>query len=567
MSYITRISFKLVCLLLCLVWWSPEAYTQGQKVLDSLKQVLQTNLTDQQKVDVYAKIINEYVGKDSTQLAHYGNLALALARKINYPAGLANTYTSLAWAALNTGNYNMASDFFDKTYQTSQQANYLPGLGDAYKGLGIIQQIKGNYPKALRFYQKAISIEKKLGNEVGLASNYNNIGLLYQRMGDYAKATTYMLKFLKSAEKRGYQKGVAKAYNNLGLINFYQKNYRKALEYYKKSLAIDTEANRITGLVTSYHNIGSTYRMLDKYSEAFVNLQKGQDMARRIGDKSALAFGYHVLGELAMNQKKYVQAWEDLQKSNELFQGLGETPSLATNEKALAQVAYLQKKYPLALRYLRSSIDTGYALKRADIVKDAAEIQAQVYEALGNYKKAYQSYQVFKTLSDSLFNKENTQKITNLEAQYEFNKKEDSLKIAQNQERKVFKADQARRKANQRSTYLGLALLGILFLVLLYFFWNKQRNNRRLNVANEQLEQSNQEVKANNEEILSINNSLQDALGLVEKQRDEMISSINYAQRIQRATLPDLALFKQAFPESFIGLSSGLKPCTFSAIL
>jgi len=520
-------------------------------MLDSLKQVLQTKITDRQKVDTYNAIL-KISDVDSAKLTLYGNLAIKLAKKTKYLPGLANTFYNLGWAELNVGSYDSAEDLFNKAYEVAKKENYLPGLAKASKGLGIMEQIKGNYPQALSFYQQAVSLEEELGNEKGLASNYNNIGLLYQRMGDYAKATTYLLKFLKNSEKRGYKGGMSKAYNNLGLINFYQKNYQKALDYYQQSLAIDIELNRKGGLATSYHNIGSAYRMLGNYQQALVYLQKGQQIAQEIKDKGSLAFGYQILGELAIDQQKYGQAQESLLKSNQLYQALGERPNVANNDIALGKVAYLQKKYPQALQYLQSSIDTGYVINRADIVKDAAQLQAKVYEALGDFKKAYQSYQTFKDLSDSLFNKENTRKITNLEAQYVFSKKEDSLNIAQNQERTLFKADKERRKANQRATYLGLGLLALLFLVLLYFFWDKQKSNHRLNTANEQLEQSNQEIKANSEEILSINNSLQDALTLVEKQRDEMVSSIHYAKRIQRATLPDPKLITQDLPESFI---------------
>ncbi|OJJ23448.1 hypothetical protein BKI52_03545 [marine bacterium AO1-C] len=535
-----------------LVILNSTLFAQNTKKLDSLKQAIETKqLTNEQKVDTYNEIINAYDGADSAKVTYYSNLAIALAKKINYTSGLSNTYYNLAWEALTIGNYSSSEGFFNKAYQTAKQVNYEPGLGKAYKGLGIMQQIKGNYPQALSFYQKAVSIEEKLGNEEGVASNYNNMGLLYQRMGDYPKATAYMLKFLKNVEKRNYKRGMARGYNNLGLINFYQKNYHKALEYYQKSLAIDIELSRKGGLATSYYNIGSAYRMLGDHQQALTNLQKGQGVAQETGDKGSLAFGYQILGELAIDQQKYVQAQESLLKSNQLYQNLGEKPNVANNEMTLGKVAYLQKKYPEALQYLKSSSDTARVLQRADIVRDAAELQAKVYDALGNFKKAYQSYQVFKTLADSLFNKENTRKTANLEAQYVFNKKEDSLRVAQAQERQLFKADQERRKANQRSTYIGLGLLAVLFLGLLYFFWNKQKNNQRLNAANEQLELSNQEITANNEEILSINNSLQDALTLVEKQRDEMVSSIHYAQRIQQATLPNPDFIREAFPESF----------------
>jgi serine phosphatase RsbU (regulator of sigma subunit) len=151
-----------------------------------------------------------------------------------------------------------------------------------------------------------------------------------------------------------------------------------------------------------------------------------------------------------------------------------------------------------------------------------------------------------------LLNLENAKGITRLETSYSFQKEKDSLQFAQQRKQALLKSEIATRKANQRTTYIGLILAFGLLIVLFVFFLEKQKSNRKLNQANEQLAFSNEEIKASHEEVQSMNSTLQETLTLVSEQKNDIIASINYAERIQRAVLPADKTIKDIFPEHFI---------------
>ena len=73
----------------------------------------------------------------------------------------------------------------------------------------------------------------------------------------------------------------------------------------------------------------------------------------------------------------------------------------------------------------------------------------------------------------------------------------------------------------------------------------QKRSNRKLNDANEALAVSNEEIQA-------INASLKGVLDTVEKQRDDIVGSITYAQRIQKAILPSEERVAKALPRHFV---------------
>ncbi|MDX2303961.1 MAG: 7TM diverse intracellular signaling domain-containing protein [Microscillaceae bacterium] len=76
--------------------------------------------------------------------------------------------------------------------------------------------------------------------------------------------------------------------------------------------------------------------------------------------------------------------------------------------------------------------------------------------------------------------------------------------------------------------------------------------NHEINRQMENLLELNQEIQSQKEEILTQRDALEKAFSHINEKNTQITASINYAQRIQSAMLPDPVLFKKAFPESFI---------------
>ena len=78
------------------------------------------------------------------------------------------------------------------------------------------------------------------------------------------------------------------------------------------------------------------------------------------------------------------------------------------------------------------------------------------------------------------------------------------------------------------------------------------QKTKQLALTNDELETSNDEFEMKNKEVQQVNRELSNTLQTVEDQKSSIISSINYAKRIQSAVLPPLASFEEHLPESFI---------------
>src|SRR5689334_21762312 len=90
---------------------------------------------------------------------------------------------------------------------------------------------------------------------------------------------------------------------------------------------------------------------------------------------------------------------------------------------------------------------------------------------IANYKDGYENHELFKQYYDSIFNKENEKKLTQMQMQYDFDKKETASKAEHE------KKDAVALKELQSQKLLRNGFIGGFVVVLLFagvFF--KQRN-------------------------------------------------------------------------------------------
>lgn len=138
--------------------------------------------------------------------------------------------------------------------------------------------------------------------------------------------------------------------------------------------------------------------------------------------------------------------------------------------------------------------ETGFS-----VLKDASIYDAQVgrsyyqlseaYEKSGNYKKALEMAKIAQQISDSITNRENVRKSTELDMSYQFSKKEEIQKAAQEKKDAVTHAQKV-------TLTIGLALT---FMLAAFAFWayrSKARTNAQLESQKAEIEKTLAELKA-----------------------------------------------------------------------
>ena len=449
------------------------AYSQQESSVDSLRRVLNTHISNKEKVDTYNKIAEKYRSSDSTQTTFYASKAIHLAQKIDYKAGIADAYYHIGWVTFAKDNYSTAINIFYKTIEIAKAGAYLKGVANAYNGLGLCYKFKGEFHKALDFYFKALKIDEQLNNQSGLAIRYNNIGVILKRQNAFKPA----------------------------LVNF-----NKVLK-----IAKNLHDNRLRAL--GYSNIGDIYRKQGKNKEALEYLQKALKITAKSSHRLLMAFDYQKLGETCLAQKNYKQALKYLHKALDTREKMGANARCGETLIIIGKAYHLQKDCRLALKYLYQGINIAHKADNPRIKRDGAQILADVHYELGNYKAAFKQHALFKKISDQLKDEQILKDFAVKEVQLRFQHEKAALQLAQEKQQLALKVQIKGQQSMLNLVGLIVVLLIAMFLLVSFLF--KQKSNQKLTKANEQTLQA-------NEEILSINESLRNTLVVVEKQRDEI---------------------------------------------
>lgn len=438
---------------LLLIGWNAVAQNQGLAAIDSMKLLLKNHrILDSAKVTIIYRISDAYRNIDTDSAMSYAEGGLASAKKINWSRGIAAFYDHM----------------------------------------GSLYNNNGSYEKAIQYYHASLEINRNIRNKRAEAANIINIGSVYQRQGDDVKALEHSFKALKitqEIEDKGY---TALLFGNISDVYFSQENYAMALSYSFKAYREYEQLEDLSGLARSADRIGSVYLATEKPGEADRYFQQSLKIYKETDDKMGQA---KTLSHIALlHESNAGRKLEYLAKAQQLFD---ETNPLHPN--SITNLGNIGTTYA---RNFFSTKDRGAAQKAALYLKKAVDASKQVGDRdnLGSflaelallqekneqYKDALLNYKRSKEITDSLFSQDSKNKIASLEAEYAFQKKEET-----------YKQQQQLSKLKFRQLYLYGALIILLISLTLIYLLNRSRI-RHLRLKNEmhrkQTEEKNREL-------------------------------------------------------------------------
>ncbi|MES2838089.1 MAG: tetratricopeptide repeat protein [Bacteroidota bacterium] len=477
-------------------------FSQNQ-VLDSLLNLLKQDKLDTNKVIHYNKIAYEYknIGSFDNTLK-YTNLALKLSEDLLYKNKNEQTKKTLlkgkavslhTLGALNEikGNTSQALQYYSECLKLLLSIGNKKSAAYAYNNIALVYYNTGNHPEALKNHLAALKIRETIGDKQGLADTYNNIALVYLNQKNYTEALKNVMLCLKICKEIDYKYGISSSYASIGGIYDAQGNYAEALKNHLISLQIETELNNKYGIARTYNNIGIVYENLQNYEEALKNYIACLKIETEIDDKPGLTATLNNMGSVYTKQKKYAEAEKQLKKAKELAEELGHK------------------------EYLK---DTYRALTKLDSSK-------------GNFKSAFENHKLYIVFRDSIDNEDTRKKTIQSAMTYDFEKKEAATKAEQEKKDAIAEEEKQKQKLITYAVSLGLVLVAFLALFVYRGFRQKQKAN--VIITNQKLEVEKQKH-------------------LVEEHQKEIIDSITYAKRIQKAILPSNEEIKKYLPNSFV---------------
>ena len=425
----------------------------------------------------------------------------------------------------------------------AQSGKYLDSLQQALKSakadtlkVKILNQInieyanQGDFEKAMNYSKQAMHLAREAKDTLGLGESYNCVGNTYLRLGKYDRALENLLFAIKNFQLAGYKKGLGNCNVSVGVIYYYQKDYDKAAAYYSRGIAIFKEIGNKRGMASCYNNLGEIYRLQKKYALALECSKNALSICEELNYQKGIATSLGNLGNVYYDLKNYNKAIDYYTRSIAIKKEIGNKQGLALTLNNMGSIYIIKKEFDKANKYSTESLLLATSIDAKEDIKQAYKNLSEINYKQANYKQAFDYFELYNSIKDSLTATQSNDEIHELQVKYE----------AETQQLKITSLEKATAlsdsllKEEKRSKYLAL-IFSVLILFAGFMLLRGYRAKQKANFL----------LKAKNAEI-----EVQKTL-LEEKNKD-ILDSIKYAQRIQEATLPPDDLVKALLPESFI---------------
>ena len=490
-------------------------------IVDSLKNELQIHTQkDSVRVNLLNDIAFKYYRKDIGKMIAYIDESEAISKALNYKRGIARCMYLRGVAHIYRSNFDEAITYFEKSVQLHTAINKRKSVSDSYMSMGAVYYYQSDYEKALIFYKKS----EKVAEEVGLTPTNQkfNIAGIKAKIGKYEEAIAEYKEVLEIYMKNDDDSRIANCLNSMAIVYAEQGNLPLSLEYHNKSLSHAEKANDSFAISRSLHNIGHNYRNRQNYDKALdyyfkalsvfkreknkdriaeaknsialIYKAKGElkraikylnesiEIAREIGDEEQVSRCLVNLGNIHFTSQDYNLAMDNYENAKNINNQIGNKLGLCSAYIGFARVFFEKNQLKESLNYV---IKADKISKELDLLTEQRSVQqlfSKIYKNTGNYKKALESHQQYKILNDSLFNKENIEKIAQLEYEYKYKQALDSASIRELKLTKtVLTTSQDLERSKQNYLWAVIGILLVSFLLGGAFFFQKYQNIKAKN--------------------------------------------------------------------------------------
>lgn len=458
--------------------------------------------------------------------------------------------------AYTYADFIKGSQMADEAISLANKLDYKQGLADAFCSKGLNQRLSGEIKESLNAFQNAYEIYESSKNRIGICKSLNLIGYAYYQMSDHDTSMQIQLHALKLAESLNDNILLGDIYIDLGSLYVSSDQIPESLDYYDKALLAYENAKYKKGIARVNGNIGGVYVATNEPEKAISYLKKAYFMFKEIGDKMGMSINIHNMGVGYENPATgdssypdYAKALECFNESLKIDQTTGSKRMIEINVDHMGRVYNALGDYDKAIPYLREAyiftksqnitaeqsreltllsnsillaspdvlIKNGidpkkryhtalsyeyHAIKLATPTKDLVEqfVAWQnlglIYEKGKRFDSSVIAYKIYYEKKDSFFNIEKRNELTGKSLQYDFDKREDSLKSEQGKKQALAKAEITRQKVVRNGiTVIGVTLL--LASIISFIFYKRRRDSKqRQNEAEFNAKVSETEMKA-----------------------------------------------------------------------
>ena len=419
----TRIGLKLV-IILALSGCALCLSGQTNAVVDSLKILLTKTTSDSGRISLLYDLTAAFYRIDLDSAYHYNGQAFKLAQQVNRSPDIAR------------GHINKGLMFIHQRAQDSAEISL-------QKGLTILQ---ANPNAELSMFATA------------------NLGILHHYDANYQTAVAHYLESAEFAAEASDTPGISRAYYNIADVFKINSLFYKSNSYFRKLMEINNAP------VNEYYLLGLISLADDYLRRSLLDsvrllVQEINENSRLISNQVIEIDRLLIEGQLLLRENNYEKALPILQESIKLSETLGDDYRKSACYCNFAVGLGWLERYSEAEDYFRKFQQLNAKVGNVYLTKECYSNYALILEKSGQFKYATNLKNVVLNLVDSIYRIENRSIISDLEANYQSQKKDQDLAI----QRAL-----TDKRTTERNSVL-VALVGLILLsILIYRFWRNK---------------------------------------------------------------------------------------------
>ena len=349
----------------------------------------------------------------------YCNNALQLSIEHNDSLSIATSLSELGSTYSKQNDFTNAHSYYDMSIRLCVMIGNGEHLMKTLGNKALNFDYQGKYDEAIQYYYAALKIGLTVRNDQTIANLKSNLAYLYVWLGKFNEAIRFTKEAYVLFTRLNDQFGIAKVHSNLGTINFYQGHLERALTEYQTSLKFYEQLNNEEGIQADVNNIGGVLASMGRFEESVVWMKRSMALGKKNNNKKAVTNAYVNLSDIYL----------------------------------------MMGDFPKAIQYG----DTGKIMAlQGDLINQLLHAYNNLYRtylAVNNYKGAFENYEQFIVLRDSIYSMDAAGKTKELEIKYQVDAQQKQLELLEKEEK-------VRKLEVQQKNYLIAALAGGILFIL-----------------------------------------------------------------------------------------------------
>jgi signal transduction histidine kinase len=396
-------------------------------------------------------------------------------------------------------NLKMADLFLKKSDYAQLESHYKEGehignlLRDSFiLGLTFHQRaqytlITNKLDETIRYLNKALGFYSETNHTLYVAGVANELGFVQEKKGLYTEATAAYLKAVRLFERIESEKELANTLNNLAIVYYRLNEKEECLRRFKQCLAIQQRIGDVKRMAATAGNIVTVYTPINLDSALhYQNI--ALEYAKRSGLLPAQAQAYQNQAALLKRANRFEEALESEKNAIALLEQIGDQGKLAARYTQVADIYRQMQDSVKAATWYGKAEQLARQLNQKPLLQDVFLAKSNFYKSWNDFPSAYEYLRLFQTYKDSILDETTKASISELQIQYETEKKD--LQLAQleaEQKQKELEIDRQKKQLEINALLNAQKDNEITLL-------RQEGEIQRTNLVKIRLEQKNQEL-------------------------------------------------------------------------